>query len=191
MAKQTTENHKTALITGADSGFGYEMAELFAQSGHDLVLVAGNRRRVDGVAEEFTQRFGVNVTVLIKDLSTPRAAEEILNELRNRALHTDILVNYAGFDQYGPFYEINLAREQHAFQSRIEALTSLTRGLLPGMIKRNDGKILNIDSSASFDLVALLAANCASRAQIHGLSKSLAEELEGTGVTVTMLSTSA
>jgi len=191
MTKQTTQNRKTALITGADSGFGYVMAELFAQSGQDLVLVAGSRRRVDGVAEEFTQRFGVNVTVLIKDLSRPRAGEEILSDLRNRALHTDILVNYAGFNQYGPFYEINIAREQQMFQSRIAALISLTRGLLPGMLKRNDGKILNIDSRASFDLAALIASYCASRAQIHSLSKSLTEELEGTGVTVTMLSMSS
>jgi len=133
----------------------------------------------------------VNVTVLIKDLSTPKAAEEILDELRNHALHADILVNYAGFSQYGPFYEINLAREQQVFQSRIAALISLTRGLLPGMLKQNVGKILNIDSKASFDLAGLIATYCASRAQIHTLSKSLAEELEGTGVTVTMLSMSA
>lgn len=191
MTKQTTPNRKTALITGADSGIGYEMAELFAQSGQDLVLVGRNGRRLNDAAEEFTQRFGVNVTVLIKDLSAPRAAEEILDELRNHALHADILVNYAGFNQYGPFYEINLAREQQVFQSRIAALISLTRGLLPGMLKHNAGKILNIDSRASFDLAALLATYCASRAQIHSLSKSMAEELEGTGVTVTMLSMSA
>src|SRR5262245_14289104 len=191
MTKQTTQNRKTALITGADSGIGNEFAELFAQSGQDLVLVGRNRLRLNDAAEEFAQRFGVNVTVLIKDLSAPRAAEEILNELRNHALHADILVNYAGFNQYGPFHEINLAREQQVFQSRIAALTSLTRGLLPGMLKQSVGKILNIDSRAPFDLAALIATYCASRAQIHSLSKSLAEELEGTGVTVTMLSMSA
>lgn len=191
MTKQTTQNRKTALITAADSGIGYEMAELFAQGGHDLVLVARNRGRLNGVAEELTQRFGVNVTVLVKDLSTPTAAEEILDELQNHSLHADILVNYAGFNEYGPFYDANLDIELEMFQSRIMALTHLTRGILPGMVEQNVGKILNIDSKASIDPAPLIAAYWASRAHVHSLSESLAEELKGTGVTVTMLSVSA
>jgi uncharacterized protein len=187
MTKQTAEDRKTALITGASSGIGYELAGLFAKSGHDLVLVARNEQRLARLAEELRQRFGVNVTVLVKDLSSAAAAEEILVELQNRSLHVDILVNNAGFGEYGPFHETSLERDLQMIQVNVTALTQLTKLLLPGMLKRNSGKILNIGSTASFAPGPFVAVYSASKAYVLSFSEAPAEELKGTGVTVTVL----
>ncbi|MBO0720352.1 MAG: SDR family oxidoreductase [Blastocatellia bacterium] len=187
MRKETAESRKTALITGASSGIGYELAGLFAKSGHDLVIVARNEQRLDSLAVELAQRFGINVTVLAKDLSAPTAAEEILAELRHRALHIDILVNNAGFGAYGAFQETGLERELQMIQVNITALTQLTKLILPEMLKRNSGKILNIGSTASFAPSPFVAVYGATKAYVLSFSEALAEELKGTGVTVTVL----
>jgi uncharacterized protein len=187
MTKQTAENRKTALITGASSGIGYELAGLFASSGHDLVLVARNEQRLSRLAEELQQRIGVAVTVLVKDLAAPRAAEEIVVELQNRSLHVDILVNNAGFGEYGPFHETSLERKLQMIQVNVAELTQLTRLLLSGMLERNSGNILNIGSTASFAPGPFVAVYSATKAYVLSFSEALAEELKGTGVTVTVL----
>jgi uncharacterized protein len=187
MTKQTAEDRQTALITGASSGIGSELARLFANSGYDLVLVARNEQRLNALAVELAQRFGIDVTVLAKDLSAPAAAEEILAELRHRALHIDILVNNAGFGAYGPFHETGLEKELQLIQVNITSLTQLTKLLLPGMLKRNSGRILNIGSTASFSPSPFVAVYGASKAYVLSFSEALAEELKGTGVTVTVL----
>ena len=135
MTKQTAEDHKTALITGASSGIGYELARLFAQSGHDLVLVARNKQRLDGLAKELTQKFGVNATVLAKDLSEPAAAGDIVTELQNHGFHIDVLVNNAGFGAYGPLYETSIEMELQMIQVNITTLTQLTRVTTPRHVK--------------------------------------------------------
>jgi uncharacterized protein len=187
MTKQTMESHKTALITGASSGIGYELAGLFAQNGHDLVLVARNKRRLDGLAKELAQKFGVKATVLVKDLSGPTAAGDIVAELQNHGLDIDILVNNAGFNEYGPLHEVSLETELQMIQVNITTLTQLTKLLLPGMLKKNSGKILNIGSTASFAPGPFVAVYSASKAYVLSFSEALAEELKDTGVTVTVL----
>lgn len=187
MAKQPTTENKTALITGASSGIGYELSKLFAQSGHDLVLVARNGKRLDDLAKELTQRFGVKATALVKDLSAPTATQEIIAELQNRAIHVDFLVNNAGFSVYGEFNETDLPRQLQMIQVNITALTELTKLLLPGMLKRKYGKILNVGSTASFAPGPLAAVYCATKAYVLSFSEALAEELKDTGVTVTVL----
>jgi uncharacterized protein len=187
VTKRTLKNHKTALVTGASSGIGYELARLFAQSGHDLVLVARNKQRLDGLAKELAQEFDANVTVLAKDLSEPSAAENIVTELQGYGLHVDVLVNNAGFGAYGPLQETSLETESQMIQVNITTLTQLTRLLIPGMLKRNSGKILNIGSTASFAPGPFVAVYSASKAYVLSFSEALAEELKDTGVTVTAL----
>lgn len=177
----------TALITGASSGIGLEFARLLAREGHDLVLVARNELRLQGIAEELRANTGVEVTVLPADLAQPSAADAIAAALANRGLMVDTLVNNAGFNVYGAFSATDGKRELDMLQVNIVALTRLTKLLLPGMLERGAGRILNVGSTGSFAPGPFDAVYCASKAYVLSFSEALAEELEGTGVTVTAL----
>jgi short-subunit dehydrogenase len=180
---------KTALITGASSGIGYELSKLFAAraDGTHLVLVARNEQRLNEIASDLTQTYGVRVTVLAKDLSDPAAPGEIFAALQARSIDVDILVNNAGFGTYGPFAEIDLAEELRMLQVNVVSLTHLTKLFLPGMIERRSGYILNVGSTGSFAPGPLMAAYCATKAYVLSLSEAISEEVRGTGVRVTAL----
>lgn len=177
----------TALITGASSGIGYEFALLFARQGYDLVLVARNRPALAALAARCTQEHGVHAEICIKDLSHQTAAEELFDELHRRNVLVDVLINDAGFAMQGPFIEDNVTALLDMLQVNIVALTHLTRLFLPGMIKRGCGKILNMASIGSFMPGPMMAAYFASKAYVLSFSEALANELKGTGVTVTAL----
>ena len=187
MASVSGVARKTALITGASSGIGYEFAKLFARDHFDLVLVARDASRLGRVADELRRTFGITATVKATDLSRPAAATGIYRELQDEGIEIDVLVNNAGFNVYGPFCETNAQRELEMIQTNIIALTQLTKELLPGMIERRSGKILNLGSTGSFAPGPLNAVYCASKAYVLSFSEALAEELKGTGVTVTTL----
>lgn len=178
---------ETALITGASSGIGYELTKLFARDAFDLVLVARDAPRLEKMADELGRSWNVTVTVIPKDLSKPTAAEEIFYEVQSKGLEVNILVNNAGFNVYGPFWETDAQQELEMMQVNILSLTRLTKLFLPGMIKRNFGKILNVGSTGSFVPGPLSAVYCASKAYVLSFSEAIAEELRGTGVTVTAL----
>lgn len=178
---------KTALITGASSGIGLELARLFAAEGHDLVLVARNAARMTALADELEAKHGVSVIVIAKDLTVQGAANEIMAELANRELLVDSLVNCAGFNVYGRFDLTDARSELDMLQVNIIALTQLTKLLLPGMMRRGSGRILNVGSTGSFAPGPFDAVYCASKAYVLSFSEALATELEGTGVTVTVL----
>jgi hypothetical protein len=177
----------TALITGASSGIGYEFALLCAQEGYDLVVVARNRSALAALAERCQQEHGVRVEVCVKDLSVQTAAEELFDELYRRNITVDVLINDAGFAMQGPFVEDDVSALLDMLQVNIVALTHLTRLFLPGMIKRGRGKILNMASIGSYMPGPLMAGYFASKAYVLSLSEALANELQGTGVTVTAL----
>ncbi len=131
--------------------------------------------------------FGIATEIIPADLSLPDSPGEILAELRDKSVHVDILVNNAGFNEYGPFYETDLQKELQMVQVNMVSLTCLTKLLLPGMLKRNHGRILNVGSTGSFAPGPLNAVYCATKAYVLSFSGALAEELRGTGVTVTTL----
>ncbi len=180
-------NNKTAVITGGNSGIGFELAKLFAKDECDLVLVARNQKKLEGCAGEINKQFGVKVKIIVKDLSSPSAPEEIFSELQKESIHVDFLVNNAGFNVYGPFSETNLKKELQLLQVNIVSLTHLTKLFLPDMLKHGFGKILNVGSIGSFMPVPLNTVYCASKGYVLLFSEGIAEELVGTGVTVTAL----
>lgn len=179
--------NKTALITGATSGIGYELSKLFALNRYNLVLVARNDQRLEDLANELRQAFSISTVTIPKDLSIPSSPEEIFSNLREKSIQIDVLVNNAGFNEYGLFSQTDLRRELQMIQLNIASLTYLTKLLLPGMLERKHGKILNIGSTGSFVPGPLNAVYCATKAYILSFSEAIAEELKETGVTVTTL----
>lgn len=135
---------QTALITGASGGIGYEFVKLFAQDGYHLVLVARNEQKLTQIADEFQRKFGINVTVIAKDLSLPTAPEEIFTQLQQASIKVDVLVNNAGFATYGLFHELDLTKELQMLQVNVVCLTHLTKLFLQDMVKQGYGKILNV-----------------------------------------------
>jgi short-subunit dehydrogenase len=178
---------QTALITGASGGIGLELARLFAAGGYDLVLVARSADRLEEIAGELRSRHGITARVLAKDLAVPGSPEEVFQELEAAGVVVDVLVNNAGFATYGPFAEIDLGRELEELQLNVVTLTHLTKRLLPGMLARRRGGVLNLASTAGFQPGPLMAVYYASKAYVISFSEALAEELSGTGVTVSAL----
>jgi short-subunit dehydrogenase len=187
MGNSSVEFKGTALITGASSGIGYEMTELFAREGFNLVLVARNSLRLEKIADDLRRRFNIRVTVVPKDLSEQNAANDLYCELQRQNIAVNILVNNAGFNVYGPFPETSMHSESQMMQLNMVTLTQLTKLLLPAMLKRKSGKILNVASTAAFTPGPGSAVYCASKAYVLSFSEALAEELKGTGVRVTAL----
>ncbi|HYO48475.1 MAG TPA: SDR family oxidoreductase [Chloroflexia bacterium] len=183
----TTQGRKTALITGASGGIGYELARIFAREGYNLVLVARTESKLAQIKGDFEKKHGISVKVLAKDLADPSAPQEIFSELQAEAISVDALVNNAGFTVYGPFAETSLEKELELLQVNMVALTHLTKLFLPGMIEKGWGKVLNVASTAAFQPGPLMACYYASKAYVLYFSEALAAELEGKGVTVTAL----
>jgi short-subunit dehydrogenase len=178
---------ETALITGASSGIGLDLTRLFARDGWDVVLVARSEEKLRAVAAELTSAHGIAAHVIVADLARPDAAADIVKMLTDRALTIDALVNNAGLGLTGPFMETDLRGELEMIQVNVVALTHLTKLLLPGMVARKRGRILNVASTASFQPGPLMAVYYATKAYVLSFSEALAEELRHTGVTVTAL----
>ena len=177
----------TALITGASSGIGYELALVFARNGYRLVVVARDRVRLDSLAQTLQTRHGASVVVLPHDLSRPSAPNDLMRDLANASVEVDVLVNNAGFGTHGPFAQSDMDAQLRMMQVNMAALTHLTRLVLPGMLARRAGKILNVASTAAFQPGPMMAVYYASKAYVLSFSEALANELAGTGVSVTAL----
>lgn len=178
---------KTALITGASSGIGLELAQLFAKDGYNLVVVARNRAKLESLAKELRSEHQVQVTVLIQDLANLSTPHAIVKQLADRSITVDVLVNSAGTQVYGEFAETDLEAQLALLQVNTTALIALTRLLLPDMIRRGGGRILNVCSTGSFAPGPLNAVYCASKSAVLSFSEAIGAELAGTGVTVTAL----
>lgn len=178
---------ETVLVTGASSGIGEELARLFAADGSDLVLVARRRERLEALAAELEKRHGVAVGVEAVDLSRPERLAELCRRLDQQGVEVDVLVNNAGFGARGTVAELPEERQLEMVRLNIEALTALTRALLPGMLARRRGGILNVGSVAGFQPGPFMAVYYASKAYVLSFSEALAEELRGSGVGVTVL----
>jgi short-subunit dehydrogenase len=178
---------KTALITGASSGIGYELAQVFARHKYNLVLVARNEEKLKDIANKFQEKFDILIKIIVKDLTLPDAPTKIFQELQQERINIDVLVNNAGFATYGFFWETDLKAEMQMMQLNMVALTHLSKLFLKEMVARQQGKILNIASTAAFQPGPLMAVYYATKAYVLSFSEALANELIGTGVTITAL----
>jgi hypothetical protein len=178
---------ETALITGASAGIGLDIARLMAAANFDLILVARGTDKLQALAQELEAEHGIHAHVIPADLARRESPEEIFAEIARRGLQTDILVNNAGFGVYGPFSQTSLPDELQMIQVNITSLIHLTKLALPAMIARKRGRILNVASTAAFQPGPLMALYYASKACVLSFSEAIANELQGTGVTVTCL----
>lgn len=178
---------KVALITGASTGIGREMARIHVEAGGDLVVVARSEDKLNGLKAELEAAYGCQVTVIAKDLISPEAPLEVYNEVKQAGIAVDYLINNAGFGGRGKFHERAWESDLAMIQLNIVALTALTRLFLPDFVERNEGKILNVSSTASLLAGPLQAVYYATKAYVTSFSNALSEELYDTNITVSAL----
>lgn len=176
------------LVTGASSGIGADLARAFASGGRDLVLVARSRDRLDQLARQVGESFRVRVRVMVSDLASPGAAAEIHRTLRADGVVVETLINDAGFGLRGSFVELDARRQSDMIQVNVAAVTELCRLFAQDMVARGSGQILNVAGLAGVMPGPGMAVYCATKAYVLSFTEALANELRGTGVTVTCLS---
>ncbi len=178
---------KVALITGASSGIGRQLAIIHAKQKGDLIIVARREDELNNLKQELEKKYSVQVKVIPKDLTRPEAAREVYDEVKGAGIEVEYLINNAGFGGRGKFHEREWEQDFSMIQLNIVCLTALCRYFLPGFVKRNSGRILNVSSTASLLPGPLQAVYYATKAYVTFLSNALAEELHDTDVTVTAL----
>ncbi len=178
---------KTALVTGASSGIGAELARIHAERGGDLVVVARRQDRLEALRAELEKAHRVTVHVLVKDLAEDDAPRQIRDELQARGVRIDYLMNNAGFGSRGFFHQQDWAVNEAMIRVNILALTALTRMFVSDMVERHSGRVLNVASMAGFVPGPLQSVYYASKAFVISFSEAIANELRRTGVTVTAL----
>ncbi len=183
------ETGKTALITGASSGIGQELAKLFAQDGYNLVLVGRSDEKLDRLGDVFKSNYGTqHVTVISKDLSEEDAAQDVYSQVKAKGITIDVLVNDAGVGLYGLFAtDTDWEREKSMIHLNVLALTQMTKLFLYDMLARNEGKILNLASLLSITPTPLMAVYAGTKAYVYNFTQSLVNELKDTNVTITAL----
>lgn len=175
------------LVTGASSGIGLELAKVYAQHGYALVLLARSQAALEQLAAELRSQYKVGVEVLVADLRQPDAAVRVTQDLAQRGLVIDVLVNNAGFGLLGPHAQLGMQEQMDMLQLNMMALTQLTRLLLPGMLERNAGGVLNVASTAAFQAGPNMALYYASKAFVLSYTEALHEELAPNGLHVSCL----
>jgi uncharacterized protein len=178
---------ETVLVTGASSGIGRDLAKCFAADGSRLILLARKRQALQELAEQLRQAYKTQSQVYATDLAEPQASTRLWEHLQSTGTKVDVLVNNAGFGAHGAFVELPLERQLAMLQVNIVAVTHLARLLLPGMIERRHGGILNVASTAGFQPGPGMAVYYAAKAYVLSFSEAIAAEVAGTGVTVTAL----
>jgi short-subunit dehydrogenase len=178
---------KVALITGASSGIGKELARIHAEKGGDVIIVARRAEKLEELKTELEEQHKVKVMCITKDLTLPNAPKEIYDEVTNAGIELDYLINNAGFGGRGKFHERPWEQDLAMINLNIVALTALTRNFLPGMVQRNTGKILNVSSTACWMPGPLQAVYYASKAYVTFFTNAIAEELRDTNITATAL----
>ncbi|MFE6763191.1 SDR family NAD(P)-dependent oxidoreductase [Streptomyces sp. NPDC057689] len=179
--------HTTALVTGASSGLGAEFAAQLAARGHDLVLVARSEDRLTALAERLEAAHGVRAHVLVQDLAEPGAARAVADRLDALGLRIGLLVNNAGFGTCGRFEDIDAGRDHDQLMVNVVALVGLTHALLPGMLERGAGAVVNVASTAAFQPAPYFAVYSSAKAFVLNFGLSLRQECRGRGVRVLTL----
>jgi len=177
----------TALITGATSGIGKELAKIHSSKGGDLIIVARREDELNKLKTQLENEYKVKVDVIVADLMVQGAGSKVFQEIQDRGLQVDILMNNAGLGGYGCFHERSLQKELEMIQLNIVALVELTHCLLPKMIKNGGGKILNTSSTAGFLPGPLQTTYYATKAFVNSFSNGLDQEVRRHGITVTAL----
>lgn len=176
-----------ALVTGASSGIGRELARVFAANGFDLVIVARRRDALESLASEIAVEHGAYALVLVEDLLDAAAPKRIHSTLKRKRVEVEVLVNNAGVVVVDHFLANPIDEQLDLVRLNVLAPTALARLFVPDMVARKCGRVLNVASAAAFQPTPAMAVYGASKAFVLSLSESLAVELEGTGVTVTAL----
>ena len=176
-----------ALITGASGGIGLELALLFARDGHNLILVARQKNKLQQIADNFEKDYKIKVLVIPEDLSTADAAGIIFRKVKEKSITVNYLVNNAGFYVKGAFSDTSWENEQRLIQLQCLTHTQLTKLFLPEMLRQRKGGILNIGSTGSFVPGPFNAVYCAAKSFVLSFSEALTEEVSGSGITVTAL----
>jgi short-subunit dehydrogenase len=176
-----------ALITGASSGIGKDLARIHAEKGRDLIIIARREEKLNALKQELENAYDVSVQVIAKDLTNANACEEIYEAVAESGTEVEYLINNAGFGGHGKFHEQDSGFQQQMIDLNIKALTKLTRLFLPQMVKRNRGRILQVASTAGFIPGPLQAVYFATKSYVLSLSQAIAEEVSDMNVTCTAL----
>ena len=179
--------NKTALITGGSAGIGFELARQFAAHGHDLVLVARNTDQLEAAAGKIEGKYGVKVQTISMDLADADSPQQLFDRLSADGVEIHYLVNNAGFGLGGEFADTDIERELDMIQVNAASVVHLTKLFLPAMLKRREGRIMNVASTAAFQPGPLHSIYYATKAFVLSFSEAIHEELRKTGVTVTAL----
>ncbi len=178
---------KTALITGASSGIGLELAKIHAKKGGNVVLIARNEEKLNLIKQEIETQYGVRVYIMVKDLSVENVAIDVYEQLKNKHIQIDYLINNAGFGDYGMFFETDWEKEHKMINLNITTLTHLTKLFLKDMLVRGNGKIMNVASTASFQPGPGMAVYYATKAYVLHFTEAIANEVADKGITITAL----
>ncbi len=179
--------NKTALITGSSNGIGLELAKVHASKGDNLVLVARSKDKLEAIKKELESAYKIQVHIIAKDLSLPDAAQEVYNETSQNNIQVDYLINNAGFGDFGMFYETDWNKELQMINLNITTLTHFTKLYVKDMVKRGNGKIMNVASTAAFQSGPTMAVYYATKAYVLSFSEAVDNEVRDKGVTVTIL----
>ncbi len=179
--------NKTALITGASAGIGLELAHCFARDGHNLVITARRRQRLEKLKKRLENCYPVTVHIIDLDLATPDSPEKLFSFCSSRSIRIDFLVNNAGLGDYGLFHNRDWHKTSEMINLNVNSLTHLTHLFLPKMVERREGKIMNVASTAAFQPGPLMSVYYATKHYVLAFSEALADELKSSGVTVTAL----
>lgn len=177
---------RTVLITGATSGIGYELAKIFAQNKYNLVLTGRNEEKLNEIKNEFLTH-NISINTFSCNLSKPNSASQLFEFLNKNNLEIDILINNAGFGLLGPFNELDLQSQLEMIQVNITSLVELTHLIIPSMIKRKSGKIMNVASTAAFQPGPYMAIYYATKSFVLSFSEALHYELKEYGINVSAL----
>ena len=185
MADET--NKKYALITGGTSGIGYELAKLFAKDGYNLVIAARNENELKNTSAELERNFGIDVVTFSKNLFDPENAFDLYNEIILKGIQIDVLVNDAGQGHYGEFVDTDIHRELSIIQLNISSVVVLTKLFLQDMVKRGEGKILNLSSIASKIPGPFQSVYHGTKAFVQSFTEAIRNEVKDSGVIITAL----
>jgi short-subunit dehydrogenase len=181
------EKKKTVLITGASSGIGFELAKIFAFEGNELVIVARDGKQLNEVASTLKEAGSPKVSIIVKDLSQSNSAAELYTITKELKINVDVLVNNAGTGECGLFADTDIESEIRTINVNIVALMSLTKLFMKDMLLKNEGRILQVASLASYEPTPKLAVYAATKAFVLSLTDALIEELRGTNIRMTAL----
>lgn len=183
--KMKNNKTKTALVTGAASGLGFELALLLAKDAYNLILIDIDAEKLKATENEILKDYPVNTQLMVRDLSVENIAQDIYNNVGNT--HIDVIINNAGFGVFGTFCDSDWERDSQMLHLHVLTATHLLKLFLPDMVKRGSGKILNLSSLAAFQPGPMMALYYASKGYLLSFSEAISNELKGTGVTVTAL----